>query len=145
MGLCSLFWCNYISYHYYQRWNHHPQRHMDFRNQMKIGIFKIRTENMEKTTIALTRNRRCKQKKRVHVRSYSRLIIKVHFLWASPLTVICCCCCCLFVKLKWENMDHLGLMHSWKENIVALSANDEHICILLPRKFITIFNPKRNA
>ena len=69
---------------------------------MKIGIFKIRTENVEKTTIALTRNRRCKQKKKVHVRSYSRLIIKVHFLWTSPLTVICYCCCCLFVKLKRE-------------------------------------------
>lgn len=88
---------------------------------MKIGIFKIRTENVEKTTTALTRNRRCKQEKKVHVRSYSRLI-KVHFLWASPLTVICCCCCCLFVKkLKWENMDQLGLTHSWKENNLAWS------------------------
>ena len=70
---------------------------MDFRNQMEIGIFKIRRENVEKTTIAFIRSRRCEQEqKKVCVRSYSRLIIKVHFLWVSPLTVVCCCC--LFVK-----------------------------------------------
>ena len=53
---------------------------MDFRNQMKIGIFKIRRENVEKTTIAFIRNRRCEQEQKKSVSGHIRgLLLKSIF------------------------------------------------------------------
>lgn len=57
---------------------------------MKIGIIKkVRRESMEKATTIFTGSKRYKQEKTINIRSCSRIIIEVHFLWVAPFLQFC--------------------------------------------------------